>query len=197
MVNVQVDGEDSWMFQIPATEVSYLQAESAGLPHHVINVSGEPEQEVLELHDGLLPLTKDVDGLVSGALRSEYQRRRIDGICEDLGIRSFSPLWHHDPLKHMRELVECNVEMIMVSVSCDGLDESWLGRTLDEPALEELEMASAEFRFNVDGEGGEFETLVVAGPHLDWSINIEHEVTWDGSRGHIMITSAGLQKSGI
>ena len=69
------------MFQIPATEISTLQAMGAGIPHHIIEVSGEAEVEVDELLNGLNAICQNVDGLVSGALRSEYQRRRI-GIVE-------------------------------------------------------------------------------------------------------------------
>ena len=46
---------------------------------------------------------------------------------------------------------------------------------------------SEKFRFNVDGEGGEYETLVVYGPHLSGSIKIEGEKQWLGRRGHYKI----------
>lgn len=192
IINVQVKSDDSWMFQIPATEISALQATAAGIPHHIIEVSGEAEVEVDELLNGLNAICQNVDGLVSGALRSEYQRRRIDFVCEELGIHSFSPLWHQNPTSHMEDLISCGMLMEMVSVSCEGLDEKWLGRKIDEVAFKELQILSVKHRFNVDGEGGEFETIVLAGPHMDGKIAYESTKHWDGNRGHLSIDSMTL-----
>lgn len=192
IINVQVKSSDSWMFQIPATEISTLQAMASGIPHHIIEVSGEAEVEVKELLNGLITVCENVDGLVSGALRSEYQRRRIDLVCEELGIRSFSPLWHQNPAKHMEELISCGMEMTMVSVSCEGLDERWLGRTIDDVAFKELQQLSMKYRFNVDGEGGEFETIVLAGPHMEGKIEYDSTKHWNGNRGHLSIDSMTL-----
>jgi diphthine-ammonia ligase len=192
IINVQVKSSDSWMFQIPATEISTLQAMASGIPHHIIEVSGEAEVEVEELLNGLITVCENVDGLVSGALRSEYQRRRIDLVCEELGIHSFSPLWHQNPAKHMEELISCGMQMTMVSVSCEGLDEKWLGRTIDDVAFKELQQLSMKYRFNVDGEGGEFETIVLAGPHMEGKIEYDSTKHWNGNRGHLSIDSMTL-----
>ena len=192
IINVQVKSSDSWMFQIPATEISTLQAMASGIPHHIIEVSGEAEVEVKELLNGLITVCENVDGLVSGALRSEYQRRRIDLVCEELGIHSFSPLWHQNPAKHMEELISCGMQMTMVSVSCEGLDEKWLGRTIDDVAFKELQQLSMKYRFNVDGEGGEFETIVLAGPHMEGKIEYDSTKHWNGNRGHLSIDSMTL-----
>ncbi|MDP6011066.1 MAG: diphthine--ammonia ligase [Candidatus Poseidoniaceae archaeon] len=194
IVTVVVEGDDSWMFQIPATNITSLQAKSTGIDYHTISVSGESEVEVEQLLEGLRPLinSNSVDGLVSGALRSEYQRRRLDGICEELGIHSFSPLWHHDPEQHMRELIECGMEMKMVSVSSDGLGRQWLGRTIDDSNFEELLKLSKQYRFNIDGEGGEFETVILSGPHMDGNIVLECTESWSHDRGHLNIKSMHL-----
>ena len=34
------------------------------------------------------------------------------------------------------------------------------------------------------GEGGEYETLVVKGPHMQRRLTVEGTVQWDGVRGH-------------
>jgi diphthamide synthase (EF-2-diphthine--ammonia ligase) len=68
----------------------------------------------------------------------------------------------------------------------------WLGRRLGMDNLGELEELSKRFRFNVDGEGGEFETLVLGAPHMDCDIEITMEPVWNGSRGHLKVNSAVL-----
>jgi len=80
----------------------------------------------------------------------------------------------------------------IIQVAAHGLDESWLGRTLDADALDELEALNEEYGVHILGEGGEFETLVTDGPHMDRPIRLEYETEWDGTRGSVRITDAWL-----
>ncbi|MBC8437956.1 MAG: diphthine--ammonia ligase [Euryarchaeota archaeon] len=133
-----------------------------------------------------------IDGLVTGALRSDYQKTRIEKMAEDLGIKSFSPLWHHDPKQHMEDLVHHGFEFILSSVSCDGLGENWIGRRIDRNSLKELQSLSVKHRFSIDGEGGEFETCVLNAPWMQKSIKLTTENVWLGSRGHLEILDVEL-----
>ena len=76
-----------------------------------------------------------IDAIVTGALRSDYQKTRIERMSNELGIKSFTPLWHHDPYDHMCDLVEHGFELIFTSVSADGLDKKWLGTVLNNDSL--------------------------------------------------------------
>ena len=98
-VTVRIVGDDSWMFQIPATEQVGNHARRLGIPWEVVESHGNAEEEVqdLESHLGAMLAEAPFDGIVSGALRSEYQRTRLDRMAHRLNIRSFAPLWHHDP----------------------------------------------------------------------------------------------------
>ena len=118
LVTVCVSGDDSMMYQLNGTAVAALQAASMGVPWLPVLSSGEENHEVLELEDALrgnsdiqsaffeswpqdwdmpeqLEILTDApnfDALVAGALRSDYQKTRIDRMCERLGIISYSPL---------------------------------------------------------------------------------------------------------
>ena len=83
---------------------------------------------------------------------------------------------------------------MITSVACEGLTEKWIGHILTEESLKEIEELSEKFRFNVDGEGGEYETLVVSGPHFDGSLDVSGVSTWDGKRGELEIDSVKLVK---
>ena len=113
-------------------------------------------------------------------------------MCERLGIISYSPLWHHDSISHMHSLVDHGFEVMFVSVSADGLGEEWLGRMLDEETLSKLEILSEQYRFNIDGEGGEFETVVLSSPCMDRRIECSTESLWEGRRGTLAIRDARL-----
>jgi diphthamide synthase (EF-2-diphthine--ammonia ligase) len=68
------------------------------------------------------------------------------------------------------------------------LNASWLGTVLTDESLAILEQKALEYRFNVDGEGGEYETLVIGGPHLPGRLEVQGEVVWQGTRGTFEFT---------
>ena len=218
LVTVRVLGDDSMMYQLCGTALAGRQAASMGVPWLPVLSRGEEELEVLDLEEALLGESDvrtafveswpehwdepselnimvdgvEVDALVVGALRSDYQRTRIDRMCERLGIISYSPLWHHPPNEHMRALIDHGFDARIASVSSEGLGEEWLGRHLDHEALDALEALAREHRFNLDGEGGEFETVVLCAPHMRATIECDAESLWHGSRGVWNVESACL-----
>ena len=113
-------------------------------------------------------------------------------MCERLGIISYSPLWHHPPNEPMRALIDRGFDARLASVSSEGLGEEWLGRHLDHESLDALEALARAHRFNLDGEGGEFETVVLCAPHMRATIECDAESLWHGSRGVWNVESACL-----
>ena len=185
VVTLIVEG-DSPMFQVPNTRLVGEQAAVAGVDwdHRVIDGTEGPDFEALEsmLKD------HDLDGFVSGALRSDYQRNRLERLGEKLDLRTWTPLWHQRPMDHLRGLAAHGFDVVVTSVSAEGLDATWLGRTLDDDALDDLEALSKLHRFNVDGEGGEYETLVVRAPMFPEGLDLTWSQVWDGRRGHLIVT---------
>ncbi|WP_339104107.1 diphthine--ammonia ligase [Haloterrigena salinisoli] len=207
LVTVHPTG-DSYMYHVPATELAALAAESIGIP--LIDVEpddfeaasaadsgaqGDDELEPLEA--ALTDLDADLEGglagVTAGAVESEYQTSRIQGMCDRLECELFAPLWQEDPRELADAMLEAGFEIAIIQVAAHGLDESWLGRTLDREAIEELEELNEEYGVHILGEGGEFETLVVDGPHMDRRIDLEYEREWDGTRGRLRITDARLE----
>ncbi|WP_435363291.1 diphthine--ammonia ligase [Haloarchaeobius sp. DYHT-AS-18] len=206
MLTVHPEGE-SYMYHVPATELTSLAAESIGLQH--VNVtpddfdamtatdSGEQGDAELEpLEAALAGLSDDLEGglagVTAGAIESEYQTSRIQAMADRLGCDVFAPLWQRDPSELAREMLDAGFEITILQVAAHGLDESWLGRTLDADAFAELEALNEEYGVHVLGEGGEFETFVTDGPHMERPIELEYETVWEGTRGHIEITDAQL-----
>jgi diphthine-ammonia ligase len=206
LVTVHPEG-DSYMYHVPATELAGLAAESIGLPLYEVEpddfeadaatdsgAQGDAELEPLEAALGGLDgeLEGGLAGITAGAVESEYQGSRIEAMADRLGIEVFAPLWHRDPLSLGREMLEAGFEIRIIRVAAAGLDESWLGRVLDEAALEELAGLRDEYGVHVLGEGGEFETLVTDGPHMERAIELDAETEWDGTRGTVRIEDAWL-----
>ena len=197
--------EDSYLYHVPATRLAGLAAESIGIElveveetrgsGHESTSRGDTELEVLE--STLLSLDSELAGglagVTAGAVESEYQAGRLRDMCERLGVDLFAPLWHEDPLDLAESMIEAGFDIRIVQVAARGLDASWLGRTFDRAALEELLELHEEYGVHVLGEGGEFETLVVDGPHMDRAIEFESTSSWDGTRGHLDIEMARLR----
>ena len=135
----------------------------------------------------------EIDALVTGALRSDYQKTRIERMCNEIGIKSFCPLWHKNSEEHMKSLLQHGFEIKFVSVSCEGLDSSWLGESLTSTRLENLIFLAKKYRFNLDGEGGEFETITVNGPHMEKRINCYGTPIFSSGRGVWEIESMNIE----
>ncbi len=186
IVTMRVVSGDSMMFQVPGTEIVQHQAKLANVPWLCIDTEGEEEIEIIDLENQLGSL--EIDALVCGALRSDYQKSRIERMCQRLEIISYTPLWHQSGLNHISGLVKHGFGVMITSVACDGLDQDWIGKILDKESLESLIKLSTKYRFNVDGEGGEYETLVVYGPHFDGQIVVKGSPKWYGRRGELLIS---------
>ncbi|MBZ6494757.1 diphthine--ammonia ligase [Natrinema longum] len=199
---------DSYMYHVPATELAALAAESIGIELVDVepddfaadtatdsSVQGDDELEPLEV--ALEALDRDllggIAGVTAGAVESEYQTSRIQGMCDRLGCDLFAPLWQEDPAELADAMLEAGFEIEIIQVAAHGLDESWLGRTLDREAIAELETLHEKYGVHILGEGGEFETFVVDGPHMDRRIALESEPEWEGTRGRVRITDAHLE----
>ncbi len=182
--------EDSYMFHTANLHVVDAIAEAMKLPLIKVEVSGVEEREVEEFAEKLSGL--DVDAICVGAVESVYQKRRIERVCEEIGVKLLAPLWRVDPELILREVAE-KFEAIIVSVSAEGLDESFLGRRIDAELIEELKKVRERYAIHLAGEGGEYETLVLDAPLYAKRIVIEdYEVVRDGMVGRLVVRRFGL-----
>lgn len=183
--------EDSYLFHIPNVHLTTLHSEAMGIPLKQAAVSGEPEEE-LEVLKGVLS-GLEVEGLITGAIASDYQWSRFNRIGEEIGVKVFSPVWRKDQMRVMEDIVQAGFEVMIVGVAAEGLDKSWLGRMIDDECLKDLQRLEQEKGINPSGEGGEYETLVLDGPNFEKRLQIkESEKTWDGTRGQLRVSEAAL-----
>ncbi|MFC4356650.1 diphthine--ammonia ligase [Halobium salinum] len=207
LLTVHPDG-DSYMYHVPHTRLARLVAESVGIElvevepndfeaESTVDSSAQGDAELEPLEAALRDLQEEPDidlaGVTAGAVESEFQTSRIEGMCERLDIDLFAPLWQRDPRELGEEMLDDGFEILVVQVAAAGLDESWLGRTLDREALDELTALHEEYGVHVLGEGGEFETLVVDGPHMSRRLDVAYDTVWEGTRGYVEVTDARLE----
>ncbi|MGD2142328.1 MAG: diphthine--ammonia ligase [Candidatus Bathyarchaeota archaeon] len=191
LVTMNPRRSDSWMFHSVNIHLTPLLAEALDIKHLFIETSGEKECELEDLSDALRHL--DVDGLVSGAISSRYQKERIDRICQDLGLKHLTPLWGRSAHKLLEEVVMVGLVTIVTSVAAMGLDKRWLGMLLNSETVRELKELSQRFGFDVCGEGGEMETLVIDAPWFGSRLEVvKARRIWDGIRGSFIVEETRL-----
>lgn len=195
LITIAPKSSESYMFHYPCVELTKLQAESMGIKQIWRESSGEKERELDDLTQAISDIRGEIDGVLSGAVSSEYQRSRIDAICRKFGLNNVAPLWGKDAYDVLREEVGAGLDIIVTSVSTGGLDKTWLGKKLNAIAVEELRMLARRLPFNIQFEGGEAETFVTDCPIFKKKILIEDsEKTWDAktSSGAIVVKKASL-----
>jgi len=176
-----------------------LQSKSMGIPHMSEQIQSN------DLYDELQTINKlliraideyDIDGILHGGMQSNFQRKNFEKLASELNIKVVKPLWNIEPLPYMKSLLDEKFKFIISSVSADGLDDSWLGKTIDAESLKHLSLLSKKFGFNINFEGGEAETFVTDCPLFKHPIYIlKYKKFWDGYRGRFEIVEAKLKNN--
>ncbi|VEU22476.1 DEKNAAC103482 [Brettanomyces naardenensis] len=125
--------------------------------------NNDETEDLYQLLSHVLENHPDVEAVSVGAILSNYQRTRVEDVCNRLGLTSLAYLWQRDQIELMSEMCTSGLEAVLIKVAAIGLNESNLGMTLQQayPVLLNL---NSRFGVHVCGEGGEFETLVLDAP---------------------------------
>ena len=191
LLSVFPDDRDSMLFHVPNLHLTAMLAEAMGRPLVTETAKSGEEGEL----DALRRLFQriEVDGVVVGAIASDYQHDRVNRVADESGLRVFAPLWRHDPRRLLRDYLAADFQILFSSVSAEGLDASWLGRRWDEGVVEDLLRLQRVHGIHPCGEGGEFETLVLDCPLFRQRLDIvQAEAQWDGTAGIWRVLEARL-----
>jgi diphthamide synthase (EF-2-diphthine--ammonia ligase) len=195
LVTILSKKQDSWLYHTPNIELTELSAEALGIPLISKETQGIKEKELEDLKNVLKVL--DVDTICCGGIFSNYQKTRFEKVCKELNLDFMAPFWQTDSEKflkdtidlgfdvrivgvYLKDTIDLGFDVRIVGVYAEGLEETWLGRKLDEKTLEELKKLNKKFGISLVGEGGEYETFVVDGPIFKKRIEIiDSEKVWD------------------
>lgn len=196
LITIRSKNPHSYMFHTPNIDMVHLQSQAIGIPLIEKVTEGEKEIELEDLKEALEAAIRQygINGVVTGALYSTYQKDRIEKICSELGLKVFSPLWHTDQEQEMRDILNEGFEFIFSSIAAYGLDRSWLGRRIEEKDIDDLVDLNERIGVNIAGEGGEFESFVTDGPIYEKKIEIlDYDVDeMDENTARIIIRDARL-----
>lgn len=195
LLSMKSINDESYMFHVPNIHITDLLAEALDIPIVSAVTQGVKEEELQDLKREFENL-KDlgVEAIYTGALYSVYQKSRIEKLGAEVGLEIVSPYWHVDELEYMRKIVSLGFEVIISGVAAWGLDESWLGRVIDDEAIDELVKINEKYQVNIAFEGGEAETLAVDGPIFKKRLKIlKDRKEWHLDSGVYIIEDAILE----
>lgn len=196
LITMRPAADDSLLFHYPNSAMTEHLARAMQTPLVSVPVAGRSMEEEAEALDGAISRAKslfDIQGVVNGGIESVFQKQAFEAACKKHGLEPIAPLWGADQEKYMHELLDNGFSVMIVGVSAMGLDEEWLGNTMDKESLARLALLSKKYGFNLAFEGGEAETLVTNCPLYTKRLQVKKaETRWDGQRGIFEILEAEL-----
>jgi len=179
----------SYMFHTPNIHLVKLQAQCLNLPLIFNQTAGEKEVELEDLKHALKQAKEqwNINGVITGAVASNYQEERINRICHELELKTYSPLWHKDQEQLVKEMIDSNFTIIIQAIAGDGLTKDFLGKQIDHDMFSTLKQLKKTHGIHVAGEGGEYESLITDCPLFTKKITItkahsemdsEHSGVW-------------------
>ena len=196
LLSIFPKSDESHLLHHPNLKWTRLQSESMKIPQLTKTSSSDNTGDEMALFEEMAIKAKNdyqIEGIIHGGLRSKFQKQNFESLCQKLDLKLISPLWEIDSVQYLKSLISSKFDFLITSVSSDGLDDSWLGKKIGEEDLEQLQILSKKFGFNLDFEGGEAETFVINCPLFSSPIEVSrYEKSWDGYRGRFEILDARL-----
>jgi len=168
MITIKTDNKESYMFHVPMIHKVPELARMAGLALVIQQSKGKKETEVNDLEKAVRTAIDKhkIAGITSGAVASAYQRDRIEKVTEKLGLKFYAPLWYMNQDDEMKCLFREKFVIKIVHTAAEQLS-SWKGKILKNKDIELMK----KMNLNINGEGGEYETLILHAPFFKVSVS--------------------------
>ncbi|KAI8083416.1 hypothetical protein BDF21DRAFT_397679 [Thamnidium elegans] len=180
------DELDSFMYQTVGHDAIYLYSECMDVPlyrreilgrsvlqdsDYIVTADDETEDLYILLKD-VLNDNPDIKGVSVGAILSNYQRVRVEHVCNRLGLISCAYLWRREQKELLFEMANAGVNAILIKIAAIGLKPMHLGKSIAQmyPYLCKM---NDMYELHICGEGGEYETFTIDCPLFKKRIVIE------------------------
>lgn len=175
LISIFSENPESYMFHTPSIMKVKKQAEIMNIPIIIQKTKGQKEEELKDLKKAVETAKKDynIEAVVTGAVKSAYQATRIQKICDVLELECLNPLWQKNQFKLLADLISDEFKVVITGVFAYPLDDSWLGREINEEFINEMTNVYEKYKINPAGEGGEFETFVLNCPLFSRELKIQ------------------------
>ncbi len=175
------------------TEMLEQQASALGIPLEMKEVTWESYEQGFEEAVNRIKEEYGLTGGVFGDVNLEEHRQWVEKMCERCGINYNLPLWQMEERRVSEELIRRGGRALIVAIRSDLVDQSWLGRILDDRYIEYC----ISKNISPCGEGGEAHTLVVDGPLFRKPLQYEPgEIKHDRNRSLLKVGRAYSRQGG-
>ncbi|MBN1218302.1 MAG: diphthine--ammonia ligase [Anaerolineae bacterium] len=115
---------------------------------------------------------------VFGDIDLEPHLQWVERVCSSVAIQPYEPLWQEARRDILNQFLYLGFKATIIAVKQGVLSDNFLGRTLDQQAIADLEQAGVD----ASGEQGEYHTVVTSGPLFSAAIyfEIKEQVVRDG-----------------
>jgi len=144
-----------------STRVEMLEAQAAaiGIDLHAIPTSW-PEMEANLRHELSSLRDEGFSGVVLGDIHLADVRAWYEERVNAAGLNHVEPIWGESPQLLLKEFVSSGGRAVITCVELAKLDESWLGRVIDDRFPSDI----ARTGVDACGENGEYHSFAFAGP---------------------------------
>ncbi|EKN66986.1 hypothetical protein BABA_13897 [Neobacillus bataviensis LMG 21833] len=154
------------------TDMIRLQGKALSIPIHFIECTFETYTVEFVKAVQILKNQYKITGIAFGDLYLDEHRNWGENVANAAGVDALYPLWSKKEAAQslLENFVQSGFKAIVIRVREDVLDETWLGRLLDDSFLQDVQMTS----ICPMGESGEYHTYVFDGPLFSKKIQLEH-----------------------
>jgi uncharacterized protein (TIGR00290 family) len=159
LVNFYDEATGRVRFHATRAELIAAQADAIGVPLVQRGTTWPAFDDAF--HDTLEHLCRDgVEGVVFGDIHVADVRAWYETRVRAAGLVHVEPLWGDDPRELLSEFVASGGRAVITCCESAKLDETWLGRVVDERFVREI----ASVPIDPCGENGEYHSFAFAGP---------------------------------
>ena len=182
IITIYPEESDSYLFHIPNCKHVGLIAHMLSIPHIIVYSSKNNLDHEIKVLKDVLEETK-TEAVITGGIRSDYQRYKFNRAAKLAGMKCLSPLWRLKPETLISELFTNNFNVIFVAVSSMGLGKDLLGKKMTFENIERIRKITTGTDLSLIGEGGEYESFVLNAPFFPSEIKIlRSRVHWNETR---------------
>lgn len=175
LITIISENPESYMFHTPSISQVKKQSEIMNIPLIIQQTKGKKEKELKDLELAIKRAKKEynINSVVTGGVESVYQTSRVQKICDKLNLDCINPLWQKDQYELLQDLIKYNFKIIITGVFAYPLNDSWIGRKIDNEFIKDIKILNKKYKINIAGEGGEYESFVLNCPLFSRELKIQ------------------------
>ncbi|TCP22133.1 uncharacterized protein (TIGR00290 family) [Scopulibacillus darangshiensis] len=154
-------------------EMITLQSQALAIPVHFITCTFEGYTESFVSTIKSLKEQYHLSGIAFGDLYLDGHREWGEKVADASGLKPLYPLWmtEEDSADALKTFTNSGYKAVVIRVMEDALDDSWLGRPLDQSFVQDI----LGLPVCPMGEHGEYHTFVYNGPLFHQKIELTSE----------------------